>query len=180
MNSIDDKLKDEINSEGFDCEDETSGNALLIGTKEEMPQLRERLYSNGHALDLGSYIKMHKKIVLPYEEAASEINGYADRGKGFIWNKDYRGTLNYVDKNRNIAEIKIDFEKIASFRDIAKEKDTKDPMFWGRFLPDSFIEEIKSLGFDECFLKNDRLTRKFNPLIEKYNEKNKPKKTFDF
>jgi hypothetical protein len=182
MKSIDSKLKDEINSEGFDCEDEISGSALLIGTREEMPGLKERLYSNGNAIDLRSYIKMHKKIVLPYEEMASinTPNCVINSGRGAIWNKDHEGTFNYVDSEGNIAEFKIELEKIASFWEILKnDREIKDKIFLFNS-SDSFIEEIKSLGFDERFLNGDGLSKKFTPLIEEYNKKNNPKKTFDF
>lgn len=65
--NINPEIKKQINKEGFE-----ENVAVLIGKKEEMPQLQELLETEGRAADLGSYIKMHKEIALPKEYVGVE------------------------------------------------------------------------------------------------------------
>lgn len=129
---FDPEIKKAINKEGFD-----ENAAILIGTKEEMPQLEEKLEKEGMAENLGTYIKMHKEIVLP----AERLNKYVENGgrkfnKGEWWWADTL-TFRYVDKNGNIAEVKIDPLKVSSIKDLRAES-----------LYNKIVEELSELFFN--------------------------------
>ena len=66
-NQVDPKVKKEINDEGFE------GNAaVLIGKKEDMPNLENKLESEGKAVDLATYIKLNKIVAVSAEEMEKE------------------------------------------------------------------------------------------------------------
>jgi len=68
---IDPKLKEEINKEGWEG-DKEGGAAVFVGTKEEMEKSRERMENEGRTEDLGTYIRLHKEIILPFNEITDE------------------------------------------------------------------------------------------------------------
>jgi len=122
---IDPKIKEEINKEGWE-----NNAAVLVGKKEEMPQLLEKLEKEGRAANLGTYIKMHKEIALPKEEITPRLKEKIKSGLVF-----YRGdVLMYVDKDGNIANVEIRSEKISSLRR-------------GMGIQEQVEKELKELGF---------------------------------
>jgi hypothetical protein len=123
---INPKLKKEINEEGWEKEDEESGAAVIIGKKEEMGRLRERLESEGKTKDLASYIRLHKEIFLPNSEIDDKLRQELLENKGSydlkLTNKEEgEWKLDYIDKDGNIARVNIVASNIASFLE-AKEK----------------------------------------------------------
>lgn len=127
---IDPKIKEEINKEGWEKTDDRDEQAILIGKKEEMSQLLEKLEAEGKTADLGTYIKLHKEIVLPKEEITPRLKEKIKSGLVF-----YRGdVLMYVDKDGNIANVEIRSEKISSLRR-------------GMGIQEQVEKELKELGF---------------------------------
>jgi hypothetical protein len=131
---VDPEIKKEIIEEGF--EDNTF--AVLIGKEEEMPQLLEKLEKEGRAENLGSYIKMHKEIALPKEEINLELKKVINVGLAWFRGIIGKANLRFVDKEGNIAEVRIITEKIASL----KESVTKGNYF------EDVEKELTELGFD--------------------------------
>lgn len=130
---FDPKIKEDINKEGFDDD----GGAVLIGKKEEMPQLLERLEKEGRAEDVGSYTKMHKQIVLPKERVTPEIKERIKPGMVFMSGDSF---FLYVDKDGNIARVDINPDRIASLKAI----DSSDYNAQGRQIE----KELTELGFE--------------------------------
>lgn len=60
--NIDSEIKKQINEEGFE-----ENAAVLIGKKEDMPQMKERLETEGRTETLAAYIRLHKEIAVPKE-----------------------------------------------------------------------------------------------------------------
>ena len=115
---IDPEVKKGLNEEGFESETPDSGAAILVGKKEEMPQMQEKLEKEGRAKDLASYIRLHKKIVmlaneipqLPPEATSRIVPGFGSLTDMLI--KHPYIELLYVDKEGNIAEVEIKPELI--------------------------------------------------------------------
>ncbi|MBU4369341.1 hypothetical protein KKG58_01095 [Patescibacteria group bacterium] len=129
--------KKAINKEGFENVNGTEG-ALLIGSKEEVERQRKILETEGQTTDLATYIKMHKKIVIPNDYEPKNYKGNFNKEqteeflelvknvpKGFCW-EGYRSSLSsedekkwnvsFIDNHKNLAEILIDGKKINSFK----------------------------------------------------------------
>ena len=130
---IDPATKEAINKEGFEGDTE-GGAAVIIGKKEggEIDQLRERVESEGQCADAATYVKLNKKIILPAEEVPDVTR--TQKGKGWIGSTTFR----FVDKDGNIAEVNIDYAKIASMPTSGD---------WG-MRRDCFADELKERGFD--------------------------------
>ncbi len=79
---VEPEIKKEINEEGFD-----ENAAVLIGKKEEMPQLLEKLEKEGRAENLATFIKMHKEIALPKEEISSGLKEKLNPRMEYLWAK---------------------------------------------------------------------------------------------
>ena len=60
---IDPEVKKGLNEEGFESETPDSGAAILVGKKEEMPQMQEKLEKEGLIKSEG--VKKGAKYVLP-------------------------------------------------------------------------------------------------------------------
>ena len=219
--AIDPQIKKEINEEGFEYggrDDEEA--AVLIGKKEDMPQMLERLEKEGMAEDLGSYIKMHKEIALPNTEITEEIKEKVFEQKGLIWqrnlgnNKDFNAYNNteykYIDKDGNIANVRIDPEKINDFKEEAgnvfiRESNKRKDGYYKNSFNGKVIDlinlkylingELKKMGFNiiddtkdytEEYRLNSELLQKINQAISDHQYKikqsleNKEKEEFDF
>lgn len=171
--AVDPQIKKEINEEGFD-----EGAAVIVGKKEEMPQMLERLEKEGMAENLGAYIKMHKEIALPNTEMTEEIKEKVLEQKGLIWREtffdDWILPYQYIDKDGNIAAVILDSKKINDFQ-------KRGGVF------ESFIkEELIKLGFNIDYSDNDLLIREVGQAVINYRDKikndlkDKKKEEFDF
>lgn len=142
--SIDPKIKKEINEEGFE-----ENAAVLIGKKEEMPELLEKLEKEGEANDLGTYIKMHKEIKLPKEEISPDLSNALIENKGLLWRvveeKNKSLVYNYIDKDGNVASFNLDPEKLTPTRKII-EQGGENYLTQSEFY-ETIIESAKELGF---------------------------------
>ena len=177
---IDPKIKKEINEEGWEKTDDRDEQALLVGKPEEMPQLLERLENEGRTENLGTYIKMHKEIVLPKEEMSQELRERIKSGlRGLFF---YTGNiLTYIDKDGNIADVEIDSEKISSMRNSV------------RGIQEQVKDELESLGFFQAGksmsvtqMDSNEILRKISQELGKYKRKiekeiqERKKEEFDF
>ena len=110
--------KKAINEEGWE------GNAaVLIGKEKELKVLRERLEKEGKAADLGTYIRMHKQVVLSSEDPEMEkLKGVVENARGLVFEQYLTSPdgseIRYVDQNGNIARVNIDAGKIAAYQEI--------------------------------------------------------------
>lgn len=111
------ETKKQINKEGYEGEA-----AVLIGKKEEMGELREKLETEGRTEDLGSFIRLHKETVLPKEEVSPEIGRNVrellEKNIGRIVEEHIDGPffyIRYIDKDASVAQVFIDPQKIAEF-----------------------------------------------------------------
>ena len=133
------KIKKEVSEEGW----EGSAALTIGGTEEERKVRRERLESEGNTKDLGTYIKMHKEIVLPKEEATDKTKELLEKNKGRIVEDNIDGNsfcIRYIDKDANVAQVFIQPEKIAEFKGFKI----------GRLETNKKLDEgLKSLGFSE-------------------------------
>ncbi len=149
---IEPELKEQINKEGWEKLDEKSGAAVLIGKKEDMERLRERLETGGKTTDLGSYIRLHKESFLPSNEMRSGVREkvMARTGSYVITKMKTELSpscfLEYVDKEGNITGVNILIENIA-------EVDKKIPKLYGTNRVEAnkvyavLHEELKGLNF---------------------------------
>ncbi len=125
---VDPKIKEEINKEGWEKTDDRDEQAVLIGKKEEMPQLLEKLETEGKTADLGSYIKLHKEIALPYDEITDEKlrqEIVEKKGDFDIINIERQKDMleapflchsKYIDKDGNMARVNIRLDKVADLK----------------------------------------------------------------
>lgn len=128
---IDPELKEEINREGWEKDSEEGGAAVLVGKKEEVERLRERLETEGKTVDLGSYIRLHKEIILPHSEIEDNVlreKMLKMKGSFDLWpisgrqreEQEPQYRLRYVDKDGNLAQVNISVDDIA---ELAREKE---------------------------------------------------------
>ncbi|KKR07652.1 MAG: hypothetical protein UT32_C0008G0007 [Parcubacteria group bacterium GW2011_GWC2_39_14] len=114
------EIKKKINAGGDD---------LYIGTKDEIEKAKALVESEGHAPDLATYIRMHKKLPMTneqfktlvtekgwvqyYDDFMTKPTGYA------VFQSDQfgGGTLYYKDASGNIASVEFDAEKIDELKD---------------------------------------------------------------
>ncbi len=119
---IEKNIKKQLNKEGVEKQGKGEA-AVLAGTKEEVEKARELIESEGRAPDLESYIRLHKEIYLnesevPYNSIISLTGSKPEKGTAWL----EKGNLFYVDKNENIANVKIDINQIDSFSDVPDNK----------------------------------------------------------
>jgi len=173
-NFIDPEIKKEINKEGWDGQA-----AVLIGSREELDQEREKLLSEGQCENVGTYLKMHKIISVPAERVPEELK----KEKGICWIYDGSNLIiiKYIDSQGNIAEVKIDdFKKVSSLN-----KGTQ-PI-------DQLLKELKECGFRIYENKFDKTYDLMDKMIGVYSKqtriikkeleeklKNKQTEEFDF
>lgn len=155
--------KEEINKEGWE-----ENAAVIIGSKEELPQLLERLErleNEGKTKDLSTYIRMHKEVLVSKKDPEigdSVMRGALLREKGLIW--DYivvyhtgrvekenayylGGRINFIDSEGNLATIKVDSQKISDYKDWMWLTSVQFDDTALRFR--QFLEEgLKKLGFN--------------------------------
>lgn len=125
---FDPAIAKELNDQGFESGDEGGAAAVRIVPKEEQGEMataarREGYKTGGEAVNLETYIRMHKEIVIPAEEAKK----LARRGKlskepleigGFFFeglDGDKIKVL-FVDKDKNVARVTIDVNKVAELK----------------------------------------------------------------
>lgn len=167
------KIKEEIHKEGFE-----EGAAVLIGKKEEMPELRKKLETEGKTKDLGTYIKLHKEIILPINapifETLPNLKQKMEtiKGQGAFWSSN---VIKYIDKDGNYCRVEIDKNKIADLRDLPELKYEEEKKL--------MEEKLSELGFDLSktneFHKNwDAIVAVLRELEEKAKERKS--KEFDF
>lgn len=188
--SIDPTIKEEINKEGWEKTGDKDEWAVLIGKKEEMPQLLEKLETEGKTADLETYIKLHKEIILPSSEIKDEeLKKDILDNKGIYWQYGnlYNGIIvKYFDKDGNYAEVNIRRDDIASLKSIPYDKFT-----W-----EYVAEELKKLHFTDIsnIIRQDKtrgdqisyIRECVNEIIKKYKEKlekestERKKEEFDF
>lgn len=163
--SVDPEVKKEINKEGFE------GNAaVIIGKKEELPNLKEKLETEGRVENLATYIRLNKQIFLPIDspEAKSLDVEKMKSAKGESYLS--HGCLEYIDKDGNFCKVIIIQDAIA---EIAK---------------DNFSDikaKLQDLGFrfpanlSNTFLRADHSIGEYQSrLSREYQEKTKTE--FDF
>jgi len=144
---VDPEVKRQIAEEGFEGEEAEGGAAVIIGPKEDMPELLEKLENEGRAESVGSYIRMHKEIRIPKEKISDlftaalgrEIDNLKPGTVWFLWQPRGEKRLTFIDKDKNIAGVKIDPEKIASIKDIEQDNDKIGQV----------RKELEELGFGE-------------------------------
>ncbi|MBU6501120.1 MAG: hypothetical protein KGJ89_04520 [Patescibacteria group bacterium] len=108
-------VKKDINSEGFE-----DNAAVLIGKKEDMPQLEERLESEGRAENVASYIRMHKEIAVPANHLGPEVKSLPHGLYFFSKNLGEGATrMLYIDSDGNIARVDIYSSNIATLKQYA-------------------------------------------------------------
>ena len=145
---IDPKLKKDINEEGYD----EDGGLLIVGTPEERDLARQKIENEGRAENLGAYIKLHKEIFLPKEEISPALSKEIENNKGFIWNSEGGSwgeymNYKYIDRDGNVANITIDFKKIATLKNKFIACRTEDWDKNWKFLEGVMKQELENLGF---------------------------------
>ena len=110
------QAKADINKEGWE-----ENAAVIIGTKEERENLRERLEKGEMVADLGTYIKMNKQFFLSLEdpEMSGDLKKKLEGMKG-KYDSSF-GLLNdfyYVDRDGNVAKVKLDASKISAYKNV--------------------------------------------------------------
>ena len=185
---VDPKIKKEINEERFEGEA-----AVLIGKKEEMPELLEKLESEGKTGDLETYIKLHKEIILPSNEITDkELKGEVLNNKGkFLFSRSYNEGeyfsyfLKYIDRDGNIADVNILAENIAELkgemdRERSEHKGFENIQFQNM---QTIVEKrVKGLGFMtsesedyDCWNQILKNIKKYKERLKKEGEERKEK-----
>lgn len=151
------EVKKEIEQEGFE-----DNAAVVFGTKEEAERKREVIEKEGYAENLGTYIRMHKEIVVPAEELNPSTRTSAKVNMG-LYTLRSSGSLGwcvkFYDKSENIARVYLDFDKIGELKEIAKEGAVSK-------LASGIEARLKELGFKPAININ-----LFESTIHKYEEK---------
>ena len=181
---VDPEIKKEINKEGFEGDA-----AVLIRKEEEGRKPRERLYAEGKAENLETYIKMHKEIVLPISaryssEGTTVVSEQLEKNllqnKGLVYFGGDGLDIYYIDKDGNVAKVVIDPTKISSLNEAFR-----DDIHWdGRKLDELIRQELKGLNMNEVN-QYESLPVLIEDSIIEYNRdiqrklKNKKKQEFD-
>ena len=182
---VDPKVKKEINEQGFEGDA-----AVLIGKKAEMAQMEERLEQEGSSETLGTYVKMHKEIVLPIDWIrSSNDKENILKNIGLVFKIDDE-EIYYIDKDGNVAKVVIDPTKISSFKNIVSSSPTpgSKAIAGGCINMNEFYnlmkQEFKDLGLNEVGA-NEKLPSFLREQMSYYNHqvkydlKNKKKQEFD-
>ncbi|PIZ85854.1 hypothetical protein COX94_01810 [Candidatus Nomurabacteria bacterium CG_4_10_14_0_2_um_filter_33_9] len=131
------EIKNKINQEGWESQEVDTGAAVLIGKKEEMVDLENKLENEGRTKDLATYIKLHKETLLSEEDP--ELGDLTKamiklpenlRKPGLVFPikiTPEKLLLKYLDKTNNISFCEINYHK---------------------------IDEIKEAGATNTFIKN--------------------------
>ncbi len=161
--AVDPQIKKEINEEGFE-----ENAAVLVGKKEEMPQMLERLEKEGMAENLATYIKMHKELALPNREINESLLKEMEQNRGLCW-LERDDFLYYIDSDLNIARVKIDALKISSIKSVAIEGESIN---WNKYRSqlNKEYDELKKLGFKFVSFM-DRFPISIQLCILDYNKK---------
>lgn len=163
---IDPSIKNEVNKEGFEMQDDESGAALLVGEKADMPNMEEKLLKEGLAENVESHIRLHKRIVVPKTELSDEFLRSVEGKPGF----GYIGSDNliYIDKGGNIAQVEL----------------PKNLVFGDKQYDDIGLHtKLRELGFETHFMTNfadSEFYRQIANYEKKVREKSKQKKTEEF
>lgn len=142
--------------------------AVIIGKKEEMEMLREKLETSGETKDLGTYIKMHKENTLPNSEITDEeLRKELLEGKGAFFNVTSYGRpflrVEYIDKDGNLSEVEIRADKIADIREgmsQARDQDDRDHIIKKGLLELGFREWWKDDASKEAIKKYEEGAKK--------------------
>src|SRR3989344_532177 len=131
---LDKTTKEKINKEGWE-----ENAAVLVGKEHEMEGLLKKLEAGDHIADLGTYIRIHKEVVLSPDEPeiTSEITKAMSARRGECIILDFEGTvttasatdqmqkkssvysLYYINRGGNVARDIIYSTKIAPYTDSA-------------------------------------------------------------
>jgi len=174
---IDSEVKKRINEEGYD-----ENAAVLIGKKEEMPNLEAKLENEGRTVDIETYIKMHKEILVQKDvmERTPYCSKYNIRDAK-IFTIALAGMINlyFCDKDKNLAFVKINPSKIADLNDINENlTDLK--------IKTKIEEDLTDLGFnlnpEGLFADTQIIVNVIQKQEEIIQDKNKQerKEKFDF
>lgn len=176
------KTIEKINNEGFESDDpdrEEKGAAVLIGTKEEVERQRELIESEGRAVDLESYIRLHKKIIVPKDEVSPYFERWKlEKGDALVYND---GTIKFIDSEGNIAKADINIDLIDSARGkvlIEKERVADNRI---SNLKNYLQDELKKLGFNISYKSSEmsEIENMHQYKLSQQNEKIKKEK-FNF
>jgi hypothetical protein len=192
---IDPKVKKEINEEGYD----ENGGMLLVGSKEEVEGIRQRrehdLENEGRYENLAAFIKLNKQIAMPYDATDKDSYGNSlkpllDKGVGSAW-LELNGysiiTLAYIDKDKNLIQLKITPKKAAGISSLR----FNDDGFYSYNLIKKMEGELKNWGFnfqdtDDSWMVYRHLKNGVNCYQKRVNDAEKAaagdlkKKEFDF
>lgn len=119
---------------------------MMTEGEKEMSDKREK---EGNVADLGSYIKLHKEIALPYNEIIDEElkSKLLLKKSHYVISRmklknEISNSIRYITKNGDYAIVNIDTKKIDSLKNIIKE-DNKPWMDVNVLME----EELEELGF---------------------------------
>lgn len=137
---IDPGFKAQINSEGFEG-DERGGNAVFIGTKEEVTRALERTKAEGKVVDMATYISLHKETItaeemdqlykdpdnnlqnnIDYRHTSDTFKGF-QHGDGYLVSCGFTNVLYYKDAKGSLCKVDI---KMASISDLANSREDMD------------------------------------------------------
>lgn len=186
---VDPKIKEEINKEGWE-EDA----AVLIGKKEEMAELLEKLESEGKTADLGTYLKLHKEIILPHEEILDEkLREEIKNNKGnFLLStgstpERYSYCLRYIDKDGDASDVNILAKKITELSKKIDEVESENKNLENvqrEEMRQIIIKKLEDIGFMPEKYSNiwGKIYSSLNDYKERLEEKSKTvkKEEFDF
>ena len=172
---IDPEIKKEINEGGFEIGEEGEGGAaVLIGKKEEMPNLEARLENEGRAANLESYLRIHKEVIIPKDFIDKEIERVkpiepTKKGSFFLDERSLGSKmldLYYIDSAGDLAKVKIDLKKIDTTK---KDLENKTEL---RKIALKAQEKLKDLGFETglLFSQSRNQGNEIDIIIERYKQ----------
>lgn len=123
------KVKNEINKEGFeDSGGESQPWAIIIGSKEERDRIKELLKQDQPAVNLATYIRLHKKNIGTKKEIA-QLKNVDFRFAEFEKCSPGTATINYNNEKKiyiflfkdcegNLAKVELTCEDYAKFNNL--------------------------------------------------------------
>ena len=184
---IDPELKKEINNQGWD----DGGAAIIYSSEEERDALLERLETGGFCKNLETYIRMHKKIVVPaeYVSMRNSEKFYTStlQLRNYIFRDNFGDkSIFFIDSKGNIAGVEISLNKIASYKGSDSDNPLKNIREDVLYENKRITDELNDMGFLE--LTNCDKRSFLYSVITDYREikqaeerkKQKEHKAFDF
>jgi hypothetical protein len=157
MSGVDPKIKKSINESGWESGDKREV-AVTFGTKEEREILLHNLENEGVCEDVATFVKMNKRVVVPVGEISDNSRLKDDIGAGWFNISD--GKLIYIDKDKNIAELPIDYSKIKSIS--SDKEDISKNSIHDSTLGKKFMDELASIGFNITLINNGNFSADAN------------------